>query len=84
MPQIRFDVAYHGAFKCNIRTIRDGYQNLHRWMRQLYWGNAAFKDTCNFEHIKTHYFWSHPFVSALCLRIRSKQLIFEDRLTPTG
>ena len=25
MPQIRFDVAYHGAFKCNIRTIRDGY-----------------------------------------------------------
>lgn len=27
---VRFDVAYHGQFKCNVRTIRDGYPNLHR------------------------------------------------------
>ncbi|KAL0576389.1 S-glutathionyl-(chloro)hydroquinone reductase, partial [Marasmius crinis-equi] len=28
--QIRFDVAYHGQFKCNIRTIRSGYPNINR------------------------------------------------------
>jgi len=28
--QIRFDPVYVGHFKCNIRTIRDGYSNIHR------------------------------------------------------
>ncbi|KAL0569022.1 S-glutathionyl-(chloro)hydroquinone reductase [Marasmius crinis-equi] len=27
---IRFDVAYHGQFKCNIRTIRSGYPTINR------------------------------------------------------
>ena len=27
--KIRFDVAYHGAFKCNIRDIRNGYPAIH-------------------------------------------------------
>ena len=31
-------------------------------MRKLYWNNDAFSSTCNFEHIKTHYYWSHPHV----------------------
>ena len=67
---VRFDPVYVTHFKCNIRTIRGGYPNLHRWMRQLYWGNAAFKDTCDFEHIKTHYFWSHTPVSVQTWRLR--------------
>lgn len=54
--QLRFDVAYVGRFKCNIRTIRDGYPNIHRWLRQLYWKNPAFKDTCHFDHIKAGYY----------------------------
>ena len=33
-----------------------------RWMRKLYWNNDAFSSMCNFEHIKTHYYWSHPHV----------------------
>jgi len=28
--QVRFDPVYVGHFKCNIRTIRDGYPNIHR------------------------------------------------------
>lgn len=32
------------------------------WMRRLYWQNDAFRSTTNFDHIKTHYFWSHPHV----------------------
>ena len=27
--QIRFDPVYVGHFKCNIRTIRNGYPNIH-------------------------------------------------------
>ena len=34
---IRFDTAYFTIFKCNIRMIRHGYPNLHRWLRRLYW-----------------------------------------------
>lgn len=62
---IRFDPVYVGHFKCNIKTIRDGYPHIHRWVRQLYWkeGDGAFKDTTDFESIKAHYYQSHPQVS---------------------
>jgi len=60
---VRFDPVYVGHFKCNIRTIRGGYPAIHLWMRKLFWKNPAFKETCNFEHIKTHYYWSHPFIN---------------------
>ncbi|KAI0000875.1 hypothetical protein BJV77DRAFT_1057809 [Russula vinacea] len=54
--EIRFDPAYVGHFKCNIRTIRHGYPNIHLQ-------NDAFQSSTNFEHIKTHYYWSHPHVN---------------------
>ncbi|PVG01382.1 glutathione S-transferase [Serendipita vermifera] len=60
---VRFDPVYHGHFKCNYRTIRDGYPNIHKWMQNLYWNYPAFKDTTNFDHIKTHYYWSHPHIN---------------------
>ncbi|KAG8940084.1 S-glutathionyl-(chloro)hydroquinone reductase [Tulasnella sp. 424] len=60
---IRFDPVYHGHFKCNIGSIRHNYPNLNRWMKQLYWNNASFKDTINQEHIKHHYYWSHKQVN---------------------
>lgn len=60
---IRFDPVYYGHFKCNIRNIRDGYPEIHRWMRELYWKNDAFKSTTDFDHIKVHYYWSHHFIN---------------------
>ncbi|KAH9932939.1 glutathione S-transferase [Fomitopsis serialis] len=60
---VRFDPVYVGHFKCNIRTIRGGYPAIHLWLRKLYWNFPAFKETCNFEHIKTHYYWSHPMIN---------------------
>ncbi|KAH9976215.1 glutathione S-transferase [Lactifluus volemus] len=42
---IRFDPVYVGHFKCNIRTIRHGYPNIHLQ-------NDAFRSTTNFDHIK--------------------------------
>ncbi|KAI0316226.1 glutathione S-transferase [Amylostereum chailletii] len=60
---IRFDPVYVSHFKCNLRTIRHGYPNIHTWLRRLYWQNDAFQSTTDFEHIKTHYFWSHPTIN---------------------
>ncbi|KAJ8474123.1 hypothetical protein ONZ51_g7423 [Trametes cubensis] len=60
---VRFDPVYVGHFKCNVRTIRDGYPAIHQWLRKLYWNNDAFSSTCNFDHIKTHYYWSHPHIN---------------------
>ncbi|KAI5476731.1 Glutathione S-transferase [Pseudohyphozyma bogoriensis] len=50
-------------FKCNINTIRDGFPNINRWMKNLYHNYPAFKDTTNFEHIKHHYCTSHPQIN---------------------
>lgn len=34
---IRFDVAYHNIFMCNLKMIRHDYPRLSRWLRYLYW-----------------------------------------------
>lgn len=60
---IRFDPVYVGHFKCNLGTIRHDYPAIHTWMRKLYWNNDAFKSSTNFDHIKTHYYWSHQFIN---------------------
>ena len=60
---VRFDPVYVQHFKCNIRDIRSGYPQLHRWMRNLYWKHAAFGETTQFEHIKWHYTRSHTNIN---------------------
>jgi putative glutathione S-transferase len=37
---IRFDVAYHTLFKCNMKMIRLDYPRLHAWLRRLYWSEG--------------------------------------------
>lgn len=54
---IRFDAAYVGHFKCNLRRIAD-YPNLSNYLRELF-QMPAFGETTNFDHIKTHYYASH-------------------------
>ena len=56
---VRFDAVYVQHFKTNIRDIRSGYPNLHKWVRHLYWDVPAFGETTQFEHIKRHYTKSH-------------------------
>ncbi|KDQ08593.1 hypothetical protein BOTBODRAFT_118302 [Botryobasidium botryosum FD-172 SS1] len=60
---VRFDPVYHGHFKCNLGSIRHDYPAINKWLKNLYWKNAAFKDTTNFDHIKTHYYWSHTQIN---------------------
>ncbi|MFC6347377.1 glutathione S-transferase family protein [Vagococcus carniphilus] len=58
---VRFDSAYYGHFKCNIRELRE-YPNLWRYTRELY-NYKEVKETVNFYHIKHHYYGSHPTIN---------------------
>lgn len=37
---VRFDVAYHYVFMCNLKSIRHNYPKLHLWLRRLYWDQS--------------------------------------------
>jgi len=41
---------HYAQFKCNLRDIRSGYPNLHKWVRYCYWKNPAFGETTEFTH----------------------------------
>ncbi|MEB3336823.1 MAG: glutathione S-transferase family protein [Leptolyngbyaceae bacterium] len=58
---LRFDPVYYGHFKCNLRQIRD-YPNLWNYLKELY-QQPGVKETCNLDHIKQHYYKSHPSVN---------------------
>jgi putative glutathione S-transferase len=58
---LRFDLVYHGHFKCNVRRLVD-YRNLSGYARELYqWPGIAA--TCNFDHVKRHYYQSHRHIN---------------------
>jgi putative glutathione S-transferase len=58
---IRFDVVYHGHFKCNLRRIID-YPNLQGYLMDLY-QQPGITETVNFDHIKRHYYMTHPQIN---------------------
>lgn len=58
---IRFDLVYHTHFKCNRKRIID-YPNLSGFVRELYQVPAIAK-TCQFEHIRQHYYASHESIN---------------------
>ena len=69
---IRFDAVYYGHFKCNLRRIAD-YPNLSGYLRELYqW--PGVRETVNFAHIKTHYYWSHTTINPTRIVPRGPEL----------
>ena len=58
---VRFDLVYHGHFKCNVRRLQD-YAQLLGYLKDLY-QTPGFAEVTNLEHIKTHYYWSQPTVN---------------------
>jgi len=58
---VRFDAAYVGHFKCNLRRIVD-YPNLWGFTRELY-QRPCVAETTNFTHIKRHYYQSHGSIN---------------------
>lgn len=58
---LRFDLVYYVHFKCNLQHIYD-YPNLFNYLKDLY-QIPGVRQTCNFEHIKGHYYESHRSVN---------------------
>lgn len=58
---LRFDSVYYVHFKCNLRHIWD-YPNLSGYLRDIY-QTPGVQETCNLDHIKQHYYRSHPGVN---------------------
>ncbi len=57
----RFDSVYYSHFKASIRRLSD-YPSLWGYARDLY-SMPAFRETTNFDHIKRHYFTTHPHIN---------------------
>jgi glutathionyl-hydroquinone reductase len=55
---VRFDTVYVSHFKCNLRRIAD-YPHLSGYLRDLF-QQPGIADTVDFDHIKRHYFGTHP------------------------
>jgi len=58
---VRFDAVYYVHFKCNLRRLVD-YPNLWPYTRALY-QLPPFKTTTDFDHIKRHYYMTHPMLN---------------------
>ncbi len=55
---LRFDLAYYGLFKCNLRRLVD-YPNLWNYLKDLY-QQPGVKEVCNIDHIKQLYYKGLP------------------------
>ena len=58
---IRFDPVYYVHFKCNLKHIWD-YPNLWNYLKDIY-QYPGIKSTCHLDHIKLHYYQSHPHIN---------------------
>ncbi|HEX4815721.1 MAG TPA: glutathione S-transferase C-terminal domain-containing protein [Nonomuraea sp.] len=57
----RFDAVYYAHFKCMVRRLVD-YPALWAYARRLY-AIPAFGGTTDFDHIKRHYYMTHPHIN---------------------
>jgi glutathionyl-hydroquinone reductase len=62
MTLIRFDAVYIVYFKCDKRAI-SSYHHIQNYCRDIY-QMPSVKATINLDHIKKHYFTSHPLLNA--------------------
>ncbi len=72
---VRFDQVYHTHFMCNVQHIHE-YDNLWPYLRDLYQTPGVGK-TVNMDHIKEHYYTTHPDVTPSRIVARGPDLDFE-------
>lgn len=72
---VRFDNVYHTHFMCNVQYIRE-YDNLWPYLRDLY-RTPGVAETVNMDHIKEHYYTTHPDVNPNRIVARGPDLDFE-------
>ena len=57
----RFDLSYHGIFKCNLKRLVD-YPNLWNYLRDLY-QQPGVKDVCRADHVQKLYYAGLPEIN---------------------
>jgi putative glutathione S-transferase len=72
---VRFDQVYHTHFMCNRKFIHQ-YENLWPYLRDLYQTPGVAK-TVNMDHIKEHYYTTHPDVTPTRIIAAGPDLDFE-------
>ena len=78
---VRFDAVYYLHFKCNLRRLSD-YPNLWNYTRDLY-QQPGIAETVRLDHIKQHYYRSHPQLNPRGIVPKGPELDFDrphDRL----
>ncbi|MCM0674541.1 glutathione S-transferase C-terminal domain-containing protein [Micromonospora phytophila] len=58
---VRFDIAYHGHFKCNRHKLTE-LPVLWAYARDLF-QTPGFGETVDFDHIKRHYYATHTAIN---------------------
>jgi putative glutathione S-transferase len=58
---VRFDVAYHGALRCNLKRLSD-YPHLWAYTRRIY-HLPGVAETVKLDHVKRHYWDDHPMIN---------------------
>ncbi|MEC7350323.1 MAG: glutathione S-transferase C-terminal domain-containing protein [Candidatus Thermoplasmatota archaeon] len=58
---VRFDLVYVVHFKCNLQRIMD-YPHLQAFVDRIL-ALPGVRATCDWAHIKNHYFWSHQHMN---------------------
>ncbi len=72
---IRFDQVYHTHFMCNVRQIQD-YEHLWPYLRDLH-QTPGVAETVHMDHIKEHYYTTHPDVTPSRIVARGPDLDFD-------
>lgn len=63
MTLVRFDEVYVVYFKTNRKRISD-YKHIHNYCQEMYQSfNGKVAQSIRMDHIKTHYFTSHPVLN---------------------
>ena len=72
---VRFDQVYHTHFMCNRQYIHQ-FDNLWPYLRDIYQTPGVAK-TVNMDHIKEHYYTTHPDVTPTRIIAAGPDLDFE-------
>lgn len=65
MTLVRFDEVYVVYFKTNVRFLTS-YENIRQYMREMY-QLPGMNEAIRMDHIKMHYFTSHPELNAYAI-----------------
>ncbi|CAM9376952.1 unnamed protein product [Heterosigma akashiwo] len=73
---VRFDEVYVVYFKCDKKKISQ-YPNILNYCREIYQVMPGVAETVHMDHIKNHYFTSHPKLNTYAVVPRGPNFLAE-------